>query len=103
MLVGARQEMHIIPVQPLEARHCIRRNSLVSVAQVRAAVHIGYGRGNIIRRLRAHQYLRHGGYQRLRIHQINTGGLNHLHRASGPCLISCRFGPPFEWQERRSR
>ena len=54
MLVGASQEMHIKTVQPLKTRHGIRRNHLIGVTQMRAAVHIGNSRGNVVRLLCAH-------------------------------------------------
>mmetsp|Transcript_37478 Transcript_37478/g.98466 ORF Transcript_37478/g.98466 Transcript_37478/m.98466 type:complete len:306 (-) Transcript_37478:108-1025(-) len=54
MLVRPREEVHLVAVQPLEARHHVARERSVRVADVRHAVHIVDGRrheeGRLLRR-----------------------------------------------------
>ena len=54
VLVGAGQEVDILPVQPLEARDGVGRDRLVGMAEVRRAVGIGNGRGDVELLLPAH-------------------------------------------------
>ena len=49
VLVRAGQEAHVPPVEPLEAGHRVRGDVLVGVADVRLAVRVGDGRGQVVR------------------------------------------------------
>ena len=54
VLVGAGEEEDVLAVEPLEARDGIGGDRLVGVADVRLAVGIGDGRGDVEFRLPAH-------------------------------------------------
>ncbi len=56
VLVDAGQEKHIIAVQPLETRDGVRRDRLIGVADMRIAIRIGNGGGNIEGRFFRHDF-----------------------------------------------
>ena len=49
VLIGARLEPHFATAKTLEPRDDIRRNGLIGVANMRAAIGIADGRGDVLR------------------------------------------------------
>ena len=83
MLVRTGQEKHIPAVEPLEARHGVGRDQLIGMADMRLAVWIGDGSGDV--EGIAHVYL--VSFRRLRCHGPDNGG------AKGqPCCGDDKWG-----------
>ena len=95
VLVGAGQEIDVIPVEPLEARNRVGRDRFIGVTDMRHAVRIGDRRGDIEAAARVGLWHRRTDVKLWRRRKLWAGrGLwrEHRSRSGGELALGCYRG-----------